>query len=201
MPLIVAGLGVVGTLTAGIAGGLITQRWADRRDEKTWTRERAREQERWRREDEARTFEHRREIIENFYEALKALVSIIYDHSSGLIDNPELPEDWPADAYAKLTRLSLYADRRVAAAAETAYEAACSWGNNTKYNDPDDPEFYERKQRYDDAEFKLLVLIREALSIPEADLTLPLPGYTHDAPRPDTSDDQEESSPASETPT
>jgi len=45
-------------------------------------------------------------------------------------------------------------------------------GQNTKYDDPDDPEFYEQQQRYDDAEFELLVLMREALSIPEADLTV-----------------------------
>ena len=47
VPIVVAGIGVAGTLTAGIAGGLITQRWADRRDDKTWQRERLREQERW----------------------------------------------------------------------------------------------------------------------------------------------------------
>ncbi len=74
VPIVVAGIGVAGTLTAGIAGGLITQRWADRRDDKTWQRERLREQERWLREDEGRTFEHRREAFEECYQAVKALV-------------------------------------------------------------------------------------------------------------------------------
>lgn len=125
------------------------------------------------------------------YEALKALARKAYDHGHGFTDSPELPDDWHADAAAKLTRLGLYADRRVAAAASVAYGAAWSWGQNTKYDDPDDPKSYERLQRYDDAEFELLVLIREALSIPEADLTLPPPGYTWDAPRSDASDSEE----------
>ncbi len=43
LPLAVAGIGVLGTLAGGIAGALIAQRWADRRDDKAWARERARE--------------------------------------------------------------------------------------------------------------------------------------------------------------
>jgi hypothetical protein len=43
LPFAVAGIGVLGTLAAGIAGALIAQRWADRRDDKAWARERARE--------------------------------------------------------------------------------------------------------------------------------------------------------------
>jgi hypothetical protein len=189
VPLVVAGIGVLGTLAGGIAGGLLTQRWADRRDDKTWARERVREQERWRREDEARTFEHRREVFEDFYQAVKALARKAYCHGYGFTDGPELPDDWHEDAAAKLTRLGLYADRRVAAAASAAYGAAWSWGENTKYDDPDDPAFYERQQRYDDAELELLVLIREALSIPEADLTLPPPGYSYETPRTPVTDD------------
>jgi hypothetical protein len=79
----------------------------------------------------------------------------------------------------KLTRLGLYTDRRVYAAASAAYNAACSWGQHTKYDDPDDPEFYERQQRFDDAEYELLILMRQALSIPEGDLSLPVPGYSN----------------------
>jgi len=178
VPLVVAGIGVLGTLAGGIAGGLITQRWANKREDKAWARERERERERWAREDEARTFEHRREIFEDFYEAVKALARRAYDHGYGFDGTPELPDDWHADAAAKLTRLGLCADRRVAAAASAAYGAAWSWGQNTKYDDPDDPEFYERQQRFDDAEFELLVLMRQALSIPEGDLTLPPPGFS-----------------------
>ncbi|SRR6266498_2232186 len=179
VPLVVAGIGVLGTLTAGIAGGLITQRWANEREDKAWARERERERERWAREDEARTFEHRREVLEDFYQAVKALARQAYDHGYGFDDTPELPFDWNADAFAKLTRLGLYVDRRVYAAAAAAYDAAWSWGQHTKYDDPDDPEFYERQQRFDNAEYELLVLMRRALSIPEAVLSLPVPGYSN----------------------
>jgi len=177
VPLVVAGIGVAGTLAAGVAGGLIAQRWATQREETAWTRERARERERWSREDESRTFELRREVFEEFYQAVKALARRAYDHGYGFDGTPELPFDWHADAAAKLTRLGLYADRRVAAAASVAYGAAWTWGQHTKYDDPDDPEFYERQEKFDQAEYELLSLIRQALSIPEGDIRLPLPGY------------------------
>jgi hypothetical protein len=174
LPLASAGIAVVGTL----GGGLIAQRWSDRRDDKTWRRERAREQQRWVREDQARTFEHRREVFEDFYQAVKALARRAYDHGYGFDDTPELPFDWHADAAAKLNRLELYADRPLYAAGAAAYDAAFWWGHHTKYDDPDDPEFYERQQRFDDAEYDLLRLLRQALSIPEGDPSLPLPGYS-----------------------
>jgi hypothetical protein len=74
VPLIVAGIGVAGTLTAGITGGLITQRWADRREVSAWARERERDHESWAHEDEARTFKHRRQAAyADLYEAVKPL--------------------------------------------------------------------------------------------------------------------------------
>jgi hypothetical protein len=181
VPIAVAGIGVAGTLTAGIAGGLLAQRWADRRDDKTWERERLREQMRWRREDEARTFEHRREVFEDFYQAVKALARKAYDHGYGFDDTPELPFNWNADAAAKLQRVGIYVDRSSYIAAERAYDAAFWWGHHTKYNEPDDPEFYEGQQKFDDAEFELLVLMRQALSIPEGDPSLPPPGYRYES--------------------
>jgi len=177
VPLVVAGIGVAGTLTAGIAGALIAQRWASQREEKTWARERAREEQRWAREDEARTFELRREVFEDFYQAVKALARRAYDHGYGFDGTSELPVDWHADAAAKLTRLGLYADRHLAAAASAAYGAAWTWGQHTEYDDPDDPEFYGRQEKFDQVEYELLALIRQALSVPEGDLSLPLPGY------------------------
>jgi hypothetical protein len=98
VPLVVAGIGVEGALAAGIAGGLITQRWANRREDKAWAREREREQQRWAREDEARTFEQRREVVEDFYQAVKALARRAYDHGHGFDNTPELPFDWNTDA-------------------------------------------------------------------------------------------------------
>jgi hypothetical protein len=66
----------------------------------------------------------------------------------------------------------------VVAAASAAYGAGWSWGPHTKYDDPGDPEFYERQERYDEAEHELLTIMRKTLSIPEGDLSLPLPGYS-----------------------
>lgn len=174
LPLASAGIAVVGTLS----GGLVTQRWSDRRDDKTWQRERAREQQRWVREDQARTFEHRREVFEDFYQAVKALARRSYDHGYGFDGTPELPFDWNADAASKLNRLALYADRDLYGAGAAAYNAAFWWGHHTKYDDPDDPEFYERQERFDNAEYELLRLMRQALLIPEGDPSLPLPGYS-----------------------
>jgi hypothetical protein len=62
---------------------------------------------------------------------------------------------------------------------------------HTKYNDPDDPEFYERQQKFDDAEFDMLVLMRQALSIPEGGPSLPPPGYRYE-PRPPDGDQETE---------
>jgi hypothetical protein len=60
VPIVVAAIGVVGTLAAGIAGVLITQRRADEREAVAWKRQRERERELWQREDMMRTFDHRR---------------------------------------------------------------------------------------------------------------------------------------------
>jgi hypothetical protein len=176
LPLAAAGIAVLGTL----AGSFFTQRWAVRRDDRTWLREHAREKQRWVREDQARTFEHRREVFEDFYQAVKALARRAYDHGYGFDGTPELPFDWNADAAAKLNRLALYADRNLYDAAAATYNAAFWWGYHTKYNDPDDPEFYERQERFDNAEYDMLHLLRQALSVPEGDLSLPLPGYSRD---------------------
>jgi hypothetical protein len=182
VPLITSGIAVVGTLTGGIAGSLITQRWSDRREARTWAREREREHERWTREDAARTFEHRHQAYADFFEAVKALARRAYGHGYGFPEDAELAEGWQSDAFAKLTRLEFYADRPVAAAASAAYGAAWSWGQYGKFDDPYDPDFHERQQRYDDAELVMLTLMRQSLSIPEVDPTLPPPGYSYDEP-------------------
>jgi len=170
---------VAATLVAGTAGALITQRWSDRRESVAWARERERERERWAREDEARTFEQRRQSYVEFYEAVKALARTAYDHCYGFTDQLELPKGWHSDAFAKLAQLEFYADRPVAAAASAAYGAAWSWGQFGEYDAPDAPSFYERQQKYDEAELVMLLSMRQSLSIPEADLTLPPPGHAY----------------------
>jgi hypothetical protein len=132
------------------------------------------------RDDTARTFEHRREAYLDFYVAVKALARTAYNHGYGF-NEPELPEGWQDDAFEKLTRLEFYADRALARVASEAYGSAWSWGQYGKFDEPDDPDFYERQQRYDDAELAMLGLMRARLSIPEGDLGLPPPAYSDDA--------------------
>ena len=181
VPLVVAGIGVVGTLAGGVVGSTLTQRRADRREEKGWAREREREREQWAREDEARTFEHRREAYLDFYVAVKALARRAYSHGYGFTE-AELPDDWHEEAAAKLHRLEFYADRELASSASKAYGAAWSWGVYGKYDAPDEPDFHERQEKYDQAELAVLMLMRNRLAIPEGDVELPPPGYSYDSP-------------------
>lgn len=69
VPLLVAGLGLVGTAGAGLGGVFLTQRRSDNREITSWTRQTDRENARWRREDEARTFELRRASYVAFFDA------------------------------------------------------------------------------------------------------------------------------------
>jgi hypothetical protein len=69
--LVVAGIGVTGTLLAGLAGALIANRHAKAREALAWDRDRQREQERWGREDRERTFDARREALEDFHEGTR----------------------------------------------------------------------------------------------------------------------------------
>lgn len=185
VPPVVAGIAVLGTLSGAVAGAVIAQRQANRREDKTWARGRERERENRAREDEARTFEHRREAYADFYEALKAMARMVYVQVN--MGSEKLPDDWYSEAFGKLSRLSLYADRGVAVAASDAYAAAWYWGMAMKDFQPDtgmsgagavDAElevFNKGWGAYQEAERELLVLMREALSIPEGDLTLPPP--------------------------
>ncbi|MDG4778692.1 hypothetical protein O7614_03400 [Micromonospora sp. WMMD961] len=166
VPLVVAVIGVLGTVAAGVAGVLITQRRSDRRDDKTWQRDRQRERERWAREDEDRTFEHRRESYVSFYESLKVMALMAYEKGYGFHAEPELPRDWNRQTFAHLNRLRIYGRPAVAMAAATAYNAAWRWGQYCKHDDLDDPMFHDGQERYDEAEFKLLLMIREDLGIP-----------------------------------
>jgi hypothetical protein len=164
-------MGLLGTVAAGVAGVLITQRRSDRREDNAWQRERRRERERWAREDEARTFEHRREAYVEFYESLKTMARLAYDHGFGFTGEPALPQDWHAATFQKLQRLSIYATPLVARAASAAYGAAWQWGHYAPYDNPDDDVFHERQEAYDAAEIEVLQSIRQDLSIGGGELT------------------------------
>lgn len=171
VPLVVAGLGVIGAIVGTVVGVQITQRRSDRREDANWARERDRERDRWSREDESRTFEHRRESYADFYESLKDMARTAYDHGFGFTDEAELPWDWQSPTFRKLQRLSLYATPKVAEAASDAYNAAFRWGSQIKHDDPDDPAFSELQELYDAAEVEVLFAIRDDLSIPGGQLS------------------------------
>lgn len=84
VPLVVAGIGLLGTIVGTTTGVIITQRprTVGRR------RERAREREVWEREDVLRNFEARRDAYVSFYEALRKMAWTAYDHGMGLSEAP-----------------------------------------------------------------------------------------------------------------
>jgi hypothetical protein len=109
VPLVVAGLGLAGTIGGTIGGVMIAQRRSDRREELNWNREREREKERWAREDVARTFDHRRDAYSDFYESLREMALTAYNHGMGLRDEEELGE-WQLPTYQKLPASSVVRD-------------------------------------------------------------------------------------------
>jgi len=176
VPLLVAGIGLIGALSGGVVGSVLTQRQADKRENIAWARERERQQEERDREDRARTFEHRREAYLDFYVAVKALARTAYNHSYGFTE-PELAEGWQDDAFSKLHCLEFYADRELAALHRrhmARLGPGASTGSTTTLMNPD---FDEREQRCDNAELVMVGLMRRRLSIREGDLELP-PGYS-----------------------
>lgn len=166
VPLVVAGLGLLGAVLGTIGGVLITQRRSDRREALAWERERDRERELWAREDAARTFEHRRRAYSDFYESLKAMALQVYNHGMGLEDgDKELPEGWQFPTFQRLQQLDLYGTASAALAADEAYTAVWRWGHATKHG-VDDEAFYDAQAAADFAERDLLVAIRTDLNIP-----------------------------------
>jgi hypothetical protein len=167
VPLGIAGLGIVGTFVGTISGVLITQQRADRREDINRTHERERQLEQWHREDDAKTFEHRRAAYSDFYESLQQMSLRAYDYGMGISDDGDLPFSWNLHTFGQLQHLHMYATPRVAEVATAAYNAVWMWGNEASCGQDDD-EFYRRQSDYQKLEIELLILIREALSIPDA---------------------------------
>lgn len=140
VPLLLAGLGLVGTVSGTIGGVLITQRGSDRRETLALTRQEEREREAWAREDSARTFEHRRQAYGDFYESLKAMALRVYNHGMGLSDedDEELPEGWQTHTFQRLQHLELYATWNVRVRAGEAYSTVWRWGaqSQVRYGRP-----------------------------------------------------------------
>lgn len=76
VPLVVAGIAVLGTL----AGVVFTQIWNSRQEERRWARENDRLRETQAREDQNRTYEHRRAAYVEFQQEFDRLTGLL--HSS-----------------------------------------------------------------------------------------------------------------------
>ncbi|MEE3852781.1 hypothetical protein VZC37_20750 [Gordonia sp. LSe1-13] len=162
VPLVVAALGFVST----VAGIVVTQMLAHRRESASWARETQREQERWEREDQRLTFEQRRIVYVDFYEALRRMTLLAYNHGMDLGDSTaaELPWDWQTEAAEACRRLEVYASPEVSAAALEAYKNAWSWGHGT-LRGRDDSQFYAAQELVDQAQIDLLQAIRADLHV------------------------------------
>jgi hypothetical protein len=170
VPLVVAGVGLVGTIIGTVSGVLITQRRSDRREAAAWERERARERDLWAREDAQRNFEARRTACVTFYEILREMARTAYDHGMGLSKPPkkeaegELPFEWNQAAAKKLEHCRIYASPEVLVAADAAYNACWAWGHLTRFGN-DDADFYDRQEIYHDRELILYDSIRRDLGL------------------------------------
>jgi hypothetical protein len=169
VPLLVASLGIVGTVAGTVSGVVYAQRQADRRDALSWERERKREEQRWAREDLARTFEHRRNAYVEFYESLRDTTFMIYNHKMGLSQpvegQDEPPFDFQLPTYRKLQHLEVYATPFVVQPAKDAYDAAWKWGVGARFDQVDE-KCAAHQQRYDELEIVLLDTVRMDLGIP-----------------------------------
>jgi hypothetical protein len=171
LPLLVAALGIVGTIGGTVTGAVLAQRHAARRDDIAWTRERERERERWAREDAARTFNERRDAYANFYESLRDMTFFISQFGRGWAGNPDshgikLPFNFQRPTHRRLQHVYLYAAPATAHAASDAYSAACRWGNRVRFGQPDE-QFHAAERDFDAAEVALREAIRADLGIPD----------------------------------
>jgi hypothetical protein len=170
VPLVVAGIGLLGTVVGTIAGVSIAQRRSDRRELAMWQRERIRQRELWQREDALRNFEHRREAYVSFYESLREMSRTAYDHGMGLSppppeeDDAEVPFEWNMATARKLEHLRLYASPSVLAAADAAYSACWRWGHLTRRGAHDD-QSYDQQEIYNDTELALYDAVRRDLGL------------------------------------
>lgn len=174
VPLVVAVIGLAGTIAGTMAGVIITQRRSDRREAVAWERERQRERERWAREDALRNFEARRDAYISFYESLREMARTAYEYGMGLSPPPpdeDLAEDfgivhfdWNMLTARKHEHLRVFASPEVLATADAAYSACWQWGHYTHWSQDDD-RFYERQDEYNDAELIFYDAMRRDLGL------------------------------------
>lgn len=159
--LVVALLGVSGSIAGTVVGVLLTQRRSDRREDERWTRERAREHDVWAREDARRTFDERRNCYMDFLQQLREVA--LATHNAGYELGPGLEFGWNLPLYESLLRLRVFASPNVAHAAQNAYDAAWTWGDAG--GSVNEESFHEGQQRFDETETEVLAVIRADLGV------------------------------------
>src|SRR5207249_4144755 len=122
VPILIAALGVAGTL----GGVVVTQKRSDRREDTRWERERQREHEAWAHEDSRRTFDHRRECYVDLHQRLREATLLIHNFGYGL--GPALEFEWNLPMYESLLRLEVYGTHDAQMTARQVYNAAWHWG-------------------------------------------------------------------------
>lgn len=161
VPLVVGGLGLLGTLLAGIGGVLITQRATVQREAASWQRQLEREREAWQREDQVRTFDHRRRAYEDYFVALKQMDHDLHEAA----ENQREPSDELFNRlFDKLQIVYIYGTEPVSEAADSA------WTHARKWQAKPEPYDYARSEahsyRYYVSAAELLQKIREDLAVP-----------------------------------
>ncbi len=161
VPLAVAVLGMVGTLT----GVMLTLRSSAKREDVRWEQERAKDREVWAREDAARTFDERRAAYWSFYEALHSTVIQVEQFAHGSTVAEELPEDWQYAAWSALLKVRIFGVPRVVRAANEAYDALYAISKNVRYGRPD-ATYFDAMGEYDVSEKLFIAAIRDDLGVP-----------------------------------
>jgi hypothetical protein len=161
VPLVVGGLGLLGTLLAGLGGVLITQRATVQREAASWQRQLEREREAWQRDDQVRTFDYRRQAYEDYFVALKAMDQDLHDAAK---KQREPSEELFIHLFNKLQIVYIYGTEPVTEVASSAWENARKWQANPQPYDYADPE--ADPYRYYVSAAKLLQKIRDDLAVP-----------------------------------
>jgi Ni/Co efflux regulator RcnB len=172
VPILVATIGVIGTVTAGAFGVVVTQRHAEHRDNRSWERERQREHERWIREDADRTFEQRYRAYSTTYGSLRARHAVAHKHTA---EGSNLPEDWDSWAFHQV-EIAIFGSSEVVLAVSAAHEATLRLA---KDGNEDRANLEQLRNELYAAEVNVLRKMRQDLSVPGAnDVSYPI--FTED---------------------
>ena len=163
--MLVASIGVLGTLAGGLGGVLITQRRADRREGESWQREREREREQWRREDIARAFEHRREACVEFHASVRAARDELFRPFHPVTIDEDRAIELGREVFKKYTTLILYSSPELTNSATETLTALTDLRTFTLNGGGAGSERYDAWKRLLKVEEDLVHVIRKELGV------------------------------------